>query len=204
MFREPIRLYRALNVPVAIATDIDFLAKGEMEGVLDLLSTTPSQIPEILTRVKECVTAIRALKSETSPDSILRKLKELAEFNGEWDPKKESEYRQQLKILSNILNSLNHLKSNGVQALPASLGVTVTTLLNDLRSHGLFLVPKGELESWVGQLMTGVSKENKSLWATEAARRIEDFGKGDNDIWEYVQSIVSHVANDKSKMSRTI
>ena len=80
----------------------------------------------------------------------------------------------------------------------------VTSLLNDLRSHGLFLVPKGELESWVENLMKGVGKGNKSLWATEAARKIEDCGKGENDIWEYVQSIVSHVANDKSKMSRTI
>ncbi len=52
--------------------------------------------------------------------------------------------------------------------------------------------------------MTGVNKLNKSLWATEAARRIEDFGKGENDIWEYVQNIVSHVEKDKSKMSRVI
>lgn len=197
-FKETVRLYRALNVPVAIATDIDFLAKGELKGVLEALSVESSQISELLTRVKKCVDAIRALKSDTAPDSILHKLRELAEFNGEWDSNKENEYRQQLRKLSDILNSLNLLKSKGVQGLPQSLSLEVASLLNDLRSHGLFLVSKGELESWVEHLMTGVSKENKSLWATEAARRIEDNGKGENDIWEYVQSIVSHVAADRS------
>ena len=203
-FREAVRLYRALNVPVAIAADIDFLAKGELEDVLTVLSVKPSEIPDILIKVKTCVKAIRALKSETSPDSILLKLKKLAEFDGEWDSKKESDYRHQLKDLADTLNSLDLLKSKGVQALPRELSVEVTSLLNDLRSHGLFLVPKGELESWLEDLMKGVGKGNKSLWATEAARKIEDCGKGENDIWEYVQSIVSHVANDKSKMSRTI
>ena len=203
-FREAVRLYRALNVPVAIAADIDFLAKGELEDVLTVLSVKPSEIPDILIKVKTCIKAIRALKSETSPDSILLKLKKLAEFDGEWDSKKESEYRHQLKDLADTLNSLDLLKSKGVQGLPRELSVEVTSLLNDLRSHGLFLVPKGELESWVENLMKGVGKGNKSLWATEAARKIEDCGKGENDIWEYVQSIVSHVANDKSKMSRTI
>ncbi len=90
-FKETVRLYRALNVPVAIATDIDFLAKGELEGVLNVLSVKPSEIPDILIRVQNCVNAIRAQESDTSPDSILHKLKELSDFRGEWDSKKKNE-----------------------------------------------------------------------------------------------------------------
>ena len=41
--------------------------------------------------------------------------------------------------------------------------------------------------------MAGVTRENKSLWATEAARRIEDHGERGDDIWEYIRSIVDYL-----------
>ena len=65
--------------------------------------------------------------------------------------------------------------------------------MSDLSDQGLFLVSCGELESWMPQLMQGVPRENKSLWATEAARKIEDHGKGDDDILAYIESIVRHI-----------
>ena len=69
-------------------------------------------------------------------------------------------------------------------------------LISELDEHGLFLVPCGELESWIPQLMQGVSRENKSLWATEAARNIEDHERGEDDIWAYIEKIIQHIKKD--------
>ena len=84
----------------------------------------------------------------------------------------------------------------GVAGVPEILQDDLKTLISDLNEQGLFLVPCGELESWVPHLMQGVSRENKALWATEAARKIENHGRGEDDIWAYIEKIIQHIKKD--------
>ena len=76
--------------------------------------------------------------------------------------------------------------------MPEGLQDEINSLITNLKRIGIFLVPCGELESWVPTLMTEVTRENKSLWATEAARKIEDYGEGEDDIWAYIRSMVDY------------
>ena len=110
-----------------------------------------------------------------------------------WTPETHSQLRSGLNSLYRELNPIQKLKLKGVTGAPEALQGDLKTLMSELNDQGLFLVPCGELESWMPQLMQGVSRENKSLWATEAARKIEDYGKGEDDIWAYIERIVQHI-----------
>lgn len=190
-FAEPVRLYRSLEVPVAIAADLDFLFKNELREVLLELGATADVIEALSERISKILQEIRKLQPELSPDIAAKELKELIGDPRTWDMQKEAELRSKLNRLSGRLNRLALVKLKGIEGLPEPLSGELKSLLEDIQRYGLFLVPRGELESWVPGLMEGTSKENKSRWATEAARKVEVNEQGDDDVWEFVGSITA-------------
>lgn len=85
----------------------------------------------------------------------------------------------------------------GLKGLPTGLEKDVKAILEKAEMYGIFLVPNGELESWVPELMGPHNKDNKSLWATEAARKIEEHGKGNDDIWVYVEQLMRFILSHR-------
>ena len=53
------------------------------------------------------------------------------------------------------------------------LAEKLSGLLQQLRIHGLFLVPVGELEEWLGEYNVGISKSDKRAWSNAAAQIIQ-------------------------------
>ncbi|NGZ97850.1 MAG: hypothetical protein CV089_17300 [Nitrospira sp. WS110] len=196
-FKETAKLFRALEVPIAIASDFDLLLKSELSeivGVLDVadLSALKAKInglQEVILKVAKGLTAEEAIiRAEDVVQSI--KTRTARDQRGNFEL--VSELRRELSLLSRELSPQQDLKSKGLAGAPESLRGEISSLITELKRSGLFLVPCGELESWVPMLMTGVTRENKSLWATEAARQIEDHGEREGDIWAYVRSIVDY------------
>lgn len=192
-FAELTRLYRALGVPVAIAADFDLLLKGELKDVLDSLGTSVDVINELIGRRDTLVKKIREIKPELSPEAVISDLGPLLKDAETWDLKNEAEIRSQINRLLQRLNRFAGLKSEGIAGVPEDLKEEALGLLEKCKCFGLYLVPQGELESWVAPLMGNtISKVNKTVWATEAARKIEETGRGLNDVWDYVEGIVTH------------
>lgn len=189
-FAESVRLYRALEVPVAIAADLDFLFKNELRGVLLELGATEDEVRALSERITTVMQQIRRLQPELSPDAAAEELRVLIGDPSAWDIQKEAELRSKLNRLSGRLNRLALVKLKGIEGLPEPLSRELKSLLEDIHKYGLFLVPRGELESWVPRLMESTGKENKSQWA---ARKIEEIGRGDDDVWDYVESIVNYI-----------
>jgi hypothetical protein len=193
-FTEPARLYRALGVPVAVAADFDLLFKGELSGILSVLGASDSKIANLSGRIETFVKEILKRRPELSPDAAISELRPLLEGADTWDLKQVVEISSQIKNLLTRLNSLAWLKSNGIDGVPTDLRNEIEALLEEFKTVGLFLVPRGELESWVPDLMKNTtSKENKAPWATEAARRIEENGRGTNDVWDFVESVERYI-----------
>ena len=194
-FAEPTQLYRALGVPVAIAADFDLLFKGELRGILSALGASDSKISDLSGRIETFVREILKLRPELSPDAAINELRPLLEGADTWDFKQVVEISSQIKKLLARLNRLASLKSYGIEDPQAALQKgEIRSLLEEFRRFGLFLVPQGELESWVPDLMNDTtSKENKAPWATEAARRIDAHGRGPNDVWDFVESVERHI-----------
>src|SRR2546427_4091622 len=105
-FKEPVQLYRAMEVPIAIAADIDFLAKAELPKVVEELGAKKDTTTNLSDRIAKCAEQIRAIEPELSPAAVIEKLKLLGSYSGPWSAQKEAELRSELKKLVRKLNRL--------------------------------------------------------------------------------------------------
>jgi hypothetical protein len=78
-------------------------------------------------------------------------------------------------------------------------------LLEPLAQHGIFVVPTGELESWLPQL--GISRSDKARWLTRVFERMGDDPEDaayvrpqQGDVWGFMEGVVSWIANPESGM----
>jgi hypothetical protein len=197
-FKETVHLFHSLGVPTAVASDLDFIVKDELPSVVAALKG--AEVPDIQQKVKrfrrELLQDLNTLDSETvikRLEILIQQLKSNPAEQDSWTPEAHIQLRSSLNSLYRELSPIQCLKLKGVAGVPEAFQSELNTLITDLNVQGLFLVPCGELESWISELMQDVSRENKSLWATEAARRIEGHGKGKDDIWSYVDKIVNYI-----------
>ena len=200
-FQETAHLFHSLGVPTAIASDLDLIVKYELPSVVAALrGEEVSDIAQKVIKFREdLLQELSTLDTETvikRLEVLTQQLKSNLTEQNSWTPETHSELRSGLNLLYRELSPIQGLKLKGVAGVPETLKDNLKTLISDLNEHGLFLVPCGELESWIPQLMQGVSRENKSRWATEAARKIEDHEKGENDIWSYIEKIIQHIKKD--------
>ena len=190
-FADPLRLYRILKVPAAVVADVDFVAKaGELKRVLTELGVTDSDRDDLCTRARHAVQRISSDVDEIDFNGIQDELNILAQE--EIDPTKieVAKFRGRIHKIVNDLTTLHGLKENGLDAIgDQTLRSDMETLLNELGKVGLFLVPVGELESWLPTLMKGHSRENKSQWAMLAAGIIEDVGERKGEIWSFFRKV---------------
>jgi energy-coupling factor transporter ATP-binding protein EcfA2 len=196
-FKETAKLFRALGVPVAIASDFDLLLKNELPDVVTALGVT--ELPALKDKInglrEKIFNEARGLTAECAikrAEEVIQSFKARTVQSEHGNFEAVSELRSELSLLSREFSPQQNLKLKGLAGAPEGLQGEINSLIADLKRSGLFLVPCGELESWVPMLMSGVTRENKSLWATEAARRIEDHGEREDDIWAYIRSIVGY------------
>ena len=195
-FAEPLRLYKALKVPSAVVADLDFLVKaGELRKVLTQLGTPDSQVPELCQSAQEAISSIRCCVSNVDPIAVQDELSSLGQ--SPIDPAKDEDVKLRGKLLDIAarLDKLTPLKQQGLDAIPDSIRESVRSLLAELQEHGLFLVPVGELESWLPIVMKGQSREDKSKWAMLAAEKIEHAGELDEDIWRFIRKVYDFLQN---------
>lgn len=211
-FADPLRLNRALQVPTAVVADLDFLAKeGELKKVLTELGASDSQTNEFCTRARQAIRRIRASVCHIDPQAVQEKLNTLAQTPIKLTENEDSKLRGELQRLLTLLSRLGDLQQRGLEAIPENYdnGNTTTSLrsdvkgvVSDLEAMGLFLVPVGELESWLPKLMKGLSRENKSSWAMLAAEKIEDVGERNNDVWLFVRTVYDFLDERLEKLAQ--
>ena len=198
-FADPLRLYRALEVPTAVIADVDFLAKdGELRKVLTELGTPASEVSSLSTRARQAISLIRACLSRVDSKDVQNELSALAQEAADLTTNNETKLRGKLLKAADQLYRLYDFKQRGLDAVPESytdgdttvpLQDDVRVLLADLEGRGLFLVPVGELESWLPILMKGQSREDKSKWAMLAAEKIEDSREREQDVWRFIHAV---------------
>jgi len=200
-FADPLRLYRALEVPCAVIADLDFLAKeGELKKVLKELGTPSEKIITFCDRARKVISQVRSSSTQIDVEQVRTQLKTISDdLTENFD---DAKVRGKLQSISRQLYKLNNLQQKGMEAIPEvietdgtkiQLRSEVNTLLSDLEAHGLFLVPAGELESWLPILMKGQGREDKNKWAMLAAEKIEDVGERQEDIWQFMRIVYNFI-----------
>lgn len=203
-FAEVPTLYRSLRVPVAVIADIDFLAKdGDLRRILRELGASDDLTVSLTRRASDCISEIRKLLGENDAAIIASKLAELIESVKDGNEYWDSKLRKSLSSIQTDLDRIRPFKDMGMKLFENKKEENwVTTcrmlkeLLGELSEIGLFLVPCGQLESWVPVLMHGIGTGDKSKWALLAAQKIEGLGWRNDDIWSFVERII-HYLNEK-------
>ena len=133
---------------------------------------------------------IRESSASAGADSARADLKSLSE-KGKLD---DTTLRREVQEVLNRLSKIHGLKEAGPLGIAdVRLREDAKGILRSLRELGLFLVPVGELESWVPIVMKGNSKLDKSRWAILAAQKIEEFEERNDDVWEFVRSVYEFI-----------
>ncbi len=190
------RLYRTLQIPVAVIADLDMLVDGErMTRVLQALVDDVSIRDSMINESNDISEQIRNLPPVVSVEEVVRKLTFIISSTMDWGKGDDVEIKRCLGQLANDLDRTRRLKRGGIAAYPGELGMKISSLLIQLREFGLFLVPVGELEEWLANQQVGESKANKRVWANAAAQRIQQLGEQSTDVWQFISAVGKYLAS---------
>ena len=98
-----------------------------------------------------------------------------------------------LSCVENVFKPWQTVKERGIAAIPCSARHDAESLIEDLKAHGLFVVPVGELESWYDN---GESRTRKPEWLMRA---LEDIASGKCDealvhAYEFIKDALVRLA----------
>jgi ABC-type cobalamin/Fe3+-siderophores transport system ATPase subunit len=83
-----------------------------------------------------------------------------------------------------------------------------TFLLDPLADHGIFVVPCGELESWLSMLAKGLGRSDKAKWLMQVFERMGDdpdhptyARPGSDDVWAFMDRLAAWIVAPSSGMT---
>ena len=189
-------LYRTLEIPIAVVADLDILVDTErMSRVLAKLVDDPSVRGDLLRSCSQVAEAVRELPPTMASADVVKELSLISESSMDWNQRDDVELKRRLGRLANDIDRMRRLKRGGVAAYSGDLGTKMDILLEQLRTHGLFLVPVGELEEWLATYDVGVPKSDKRAWSNAAAQAIQKTGKQHGDVWAFVSAVGKYLSS---------
>jgi hypothetical protein len=184
------RLYRTLDIPVAVIADLDMLVDTEkMARVLGELVKDVALRGALLTKGKEVAEELRNVPPRMRATEVEAELTALARSPMDWAKGDDLDLKHRVGRLRNTLDRLGRLKKGGVREYSSAIGTRLSELLARLQLVGLFLVPVGELEGWLADEELDASRESKWAWANAAAERILQSGRKEGDIWNFLSAV---------------
>lgn len=178
--KKVIQPYQNLGIKFALIADADVIRdKVEFESLIDGIMEDTQK--ESIMREREIVyNYFQKLDKHTILTQLKQKTQEFASQDipaSDDDPQKIAsalfDFRKGLKKLRDDADELANLKEWGRKALDADVATQqeFDKLLEHCASSGLFIVPVGELESWLVDY--GVARSsNKTKWITRALEKL--------------------------------
>jgi len=142
---EIVKILKNSSVPVSVITDFDIV--NNKKTFLDLLQTlTDESLQEILD-IREEIKDIVAI----TPESTLKfnMQNEITEILRDFDKLEISTIKHKLKSVQKKASFWEEVKTKGLEYFHGSKKDRVKKMLDECKKYGLFIVPNGELESWI-------------------------------------------------------
>lgn len=200
---DPCVLYRNLKIPVCVVADLDVIRElGTFETILKAVATAET-VQELMTDCRQIIAAVKALGPIYDEAHTTKTLNDILAEPLDWkDDARLNHIRGTLSDLSGGLSQTSRLKKGLDSLREYSVYHNLVAFLNRCRSYGLFLVPVGELEDWVPDLVTnGPSKKKKAEWANYAANRIRETPPRLDDVWEFIRQIASFQRDQGARLA---
>ncbi|MBD3322848.1 MAG: AAA family ATPase [Chitinivibrionales bacterium] len=191
---QVVSLLRAAHIPVAAIVDLDaFNSAADLKRLTEALAE------------KEIVESIAAQREQlveqlgTPPDEgILASVRDgVAEFLAQLGRGEHtlSGARGALNRLRKLASDWYDVKTKGVAGFPPEAAAVANQLLADCRALGLFLVPCGELESWID-----LGTTRKNAWVVRALETLHA-GECPAPLKAFVESVLALLRKGNSEQS---
>ncbi|MCO4098424.1 MAG: AAA family ATPase [Gemmatimonas sp.] len=187
------QLYRTLEIPVSVVADLDVVADLEKLKRIIAVLAPADQLDAILQEATDISAQLKLLPPTILPEELRDRLSKALAAEMDWCLGQDVGIRKDLSSICNELDRLRRIKRGGVDALPQSVSGKIQVFLSRLATHGIFLVPVGELEEWLKSEQIESSKHNKSAWANEAAAVVRKSGQKSGDIWDFLRMVGAHL-----------
>jgi hypothetical protein len=200
---DPCVLYHNLKIPVCVAADLDVIRElGTFESILKAVA--PIEVAkELMADCRRIINAVKALGPVYDEANTRKTLTDILAETLDWKNVEQlNRIRGALSDLSGGLSQTSRLKKGLDSLKEYAVYHDLVAFLNRCRSHGVFLVPVGELEDWVPQLVTdGPSKKKKAEWANYAANQIRAMPPGAGDVWDFVRQMANFQRDEGARLA---
>lgn len=192
--------FQTLQIPVAIIPDLDLVRDdGVIPKLLTAISADENNVRSIREECRVVAEAIRLVPPTITPSEVETEMELIQALPKEWHDNDDESLMRQLRGLANRLDRMRRLKPGGIAAFEKehpSIAAQLEILRQKFWSSGVFIVPVGELESWLSEdfMKDGPSKERKQEWADEAASRIRQRPNDAGPIVEFVRQVAAYLA----------
>ncbi|MCH7648772.1 MAG: AAA family ATPase [Thaumarchaeota archaeon] len=179
--KDIVDLLKKVIVPVSTIVDIDIL--NLKDDFKNLLSAFIENIPANYLEEQE---KIMKFIDNSSEKEILEKCYgEIEELLKQLKNKEHtlSGLRSALNRIESGVKKWKLIKEGGIEAMDNSIKNNAKKLLKDLKGHGIFIIPVGELESWI---KSGL-KKNK--WIVPALTEIDE-GKCPTNLKDFSKEVI--------------
>lgn len=198
---DTVALYKALRIPVAVIADIDLILNlGMIKSVVVRLSGEELW-KSISSDIENIGADIKMIAPTISGGDVEKCLNDLLSHSMDWGKGDDSEIASGLRRLAKKLDRMAVVKEGGVRSLSPDARHRVDALMKTLQSIGLFIVPNGELESWLECENIVASRDKKWAWANEASLKLRTGKPKGGDIWDFVRSIADKVFSSVPRVS---
>jgi energy-coupling factor transporter ATP-binding protein EcfA2 len=195
--------YRRLRIPVAIVADLDLLMDLDKLTRILNIACDPNTSRDLLTRCRQVGDEIKRCPPTMAQEDVKESLRTLALRRVEWEKGDDITLKAELRGLAAKIDRMRRLKNGGVAAFKEQpvIQAQLEYIVARLRAIGLLLVPVGELEHWLPELMSGTSKEKKAEWANVAAMKVRDTPSEAKELIKFIKDMVAFHLAEAHRMS---
>ncbi len=193
--------YKNLGLKFAVIVDFDILSeKGEFKNLISKIGMTMEDINESIILRNKIASFVefdepvgQREKLITSLNTFVNQIKN--KYNS-GDPKKDIfDMRKKLSNIRDDASLWRLYKNEGYLALPNGLQSDFLKLKNICTKYGVFIVPYGELESWLKPYGLD-SNCRKSNWITTALTKIPEIPIDDTKpLWNFISEVHKYLLN---------
>lgn len=192
--------FKTLQIPVVVIPDFDLIRDdGVIPKLLGSMSTDETAAATIREECRLVAEAIRLVPPTITPPEVDTEIQRIHGLPKVWQNNDDEVVMRQLRGLSNRIDRMRKLKAGGIatyQREHPTIASQLEAVKQKLWQAGVFIVPVGELESWLTEdfMKDGPSRERKQEWADEAANRIRQRPSEAGLICTFVKQVAAFLA----------
>lgn len=181
--KNVVNLLKNVGVPVATIIDIDILnSEDNFKQLLTEFGNTSTDIFEIRNKIGKAI-------EKTPDEEILKNLKKEIDIFSEQLARSEhklSGARGALDRITKLTTKWDNVKKVGLSGIPMEVQCETKDLMERTKKLGIFLVPKGELESWID-----VGTRQKNKWIVNALSTLNE--KCPCDLKSFIREVLVYL-----------